>query len=75
MRLRTLLLMVLLIGLGGLQMAPARDPRVQPMKVNRGNLKPAQRYRTAKTSKKVKYKKFKAKKFKMKKFKQHKNRA
>lgn len=62
--------MVLLIGLGGLQMAPARDPRVQPMKVNRGNLKPAQSYRTAQPPKKVKYKKAKAKKFKMKKFKQ-----
>lgn len=73
MRLRALL-MALLIGLGGLQIASAQDPRVKPMKVNRGNVKPAQRYRTAKAPKKVKYKKFKAKKFKMKKFKQHKNR-
>jgi hypothetical protein len=73
-RLRTLSL-VLLIGVGCLQIAEAKDPRVKPAKITDHGVKPAQKYKTAQPPKKVKFKPAKQKKFKQPKFKQSKHRA
>jgi hypothetical protein len=64
------LLLVLLLGVGSFQIAEARDPRVKPAKITDHGVKPAQKYKTARAPKKVKYKKVKYKKAKQKKFKQ-----